>query len=337
MTFHSLVGHRRLLSLLSRAIARQTLPPSLLLAGPRGIGKRRTATAIATTLNCLHPRRSDAFEIDACGECPSCRRIARGVHPDVIVLEPEDSGAIKTDQLRSVIDAANYRPFEGRRRVVIVDEASALVPSAQNALLKTLEEPPSASVFVLVSSMADALLPTVRSRCRPLRLGELTSAEVAEILVRDHRYSEPDARAAAAEAGGSVGRALDARDVDIGEARDAARRLLNQTARVSDPARRLDAARELIGKASGSSRERDQLAVRLRVLASLLRDLGLLAAKAEGFALANTDLRMELTRLTDVFDGERTTRAFGAVDRALVALDRNAGPKVVADWLALQI
>jgi len=326
-----------MLSLFTRAIARETLPPSLLLAGPRGIGKRRTAIAIATTINCLSHRRSEAFEIDACGECLSCRRIARGVHPDVIVVEPEDSGTIKTDQVRSVIDAANYRPFEGRRRAVIVDDADALVPQAQNALLKTLEEPPSASVFLLVSSMSDALLPTVRSRCRPLRLGELTAVEIAEILVRDHQYSESAAHAAAAEAGGSVGRALEARDVDIGEAREAAQRVLHQTARVSDPARRLEVARELVGKTSGATRERDHLAVRLRVLASLLRDLGALAANADAVSLANTDLRVDLNRLTDAFDGERTARAFGAVDQALVALERNAGPKVVADWLVLQI
>ena len=338
MPFTGIVGHRRLLSLLTRAIARGTLPPSLLLAGPRGIGKRMTATAIATTLNCLHPRPAEAFETDACGECQSCRRIARGVHPDVVVLEPEESGAIKIDQVRDVIDRANYRPFEGRRRAVIVDDADALVPQAQNALLKTLEEPPSATVFLLVSSMSDALLPTVRSRCRPLRLGELTSLEVAEILIRDHQYSEAEAHAAAAEAGGSVGRALEARGVDIGEAREAAQRLLYQAARVSDPVRRLEAARELVGKISGGgSRERDHLAVRLRVLASLLRDLGLLAANAEALSLANADLRTDLNRLTDVFDGERTTRAFGAVDRALVALERNAGPKIVADWLVLQI
>ena len=187
MPFAGIVGHRRLLSLLTRAIARGTLPPSLLLAGPRGIGKRMTATAIATTLNCLHPRPAGAFETDACGECQSCRRIARGVHPDVVVVEPGDLGTISIEAVREVIDRANYRPFEGRRRVVIVDEADALMPQAQNALLKTLEEPPSASVFVLVSSMADALLPTVRSRCRPLRFGELATAEVAEVLIRDHQ------------------------------------------------------------------------------------------------------------------------------------------------------
>jgi DNA polymerase-3 subunit delta' len=338
MSFQGLIGHGRLLSLLSRAIARDTLPPSLLFAGPRGIGKRRAAGAIAATLNCLHPTRSETFEIDACGACPSCRRIARGVHPDVLAVEPEESGSIKIDQIRDAIDRANYRPFEGRRRVVIVDDADTLVPQAQNALLKTLEEPPSASVFVLVSSMSDALLATVRSRCRPLRFGELTPGEVARALVRDHEYSESDARAAAAEAVGSVGRALEVRGVDVGEAREAAQRLLHQTARASDPARRIDAARELVGKPSGgSARERDHLIIRLRALASLLRDLGILAIGAEAPPLANADLEADLARLSGAFGGDRSAQAFAAVDRALSALERNAGPKVVADWLALQI
>src|SRR6185436_2420412 len=114
-----------------------------------------------------------------------------------------------------VIDRAGYRPFEGRRRVVIVDEADAMVAQAQNALLKTLEEPPSASIFLLVSSMPDALLPTVRSRCPKLRFGTLSPTEVAQVLVRDHGYAEADARAAAVDAAGSVGRALSAESADL--------------------------------------------------------------------------------------------------------------------------
>ena len=336
-TFRGLVGHTRVLALLSRAIARGTLPPSLLLAGPRGVGKRRAAAAIAATLNCPQPKKAGTLEIDACGECPSCRRIARGIHPDVIVLEPSDTGAIRIEPVREVIDRANYRPFEGRRRVVIVDEADALVAQAQNAMLKTLEEPPSASVFVLVSSMADTLLPTVRSRCRPLRFGELPAAEVAEVLVRDHQYSQSDARAAAAEAAGSVGRALESRGLDVSEAREAAQRLLHQTARMPDPARRIAAAQELVGKATTGNRDREYLAVRLRALASLLRDLGVLAIGAGTPPLANADLEAELQRLSPAFDRERITRAFAAVDEAIAALERNAGPKVVADWVVLQM
>lgn len=324
------------MSLVSRAIARGTLPPALLLAGTAGIGKRRTAVAMAQATNCLQPVTRE-FEIDACGECASCRRIERGVHPDVILVEPGDTGTIKVDQVRDVIDRAGYRPFEGRRRAVIIDEADAMVPAAQNALLKTLEEPPSASIFILVSSMPDALLATVRSRCPRLRFGILAASEVAEALMRDHGYAEADARAAAADADGSIGRALEAQSVDLTEARALAQRLLEQTARTSDPARRIESARELTGKKSSAASERDQLAVCLRVMASLLRDLGILASRADVRSLANADLQGPLSRLTEAFDSERSMRAFGAVDRALGALERNASPKVVADWLVLQL
>lgn len=277
------------------------------------------------------------FEIDACGECVACRRIARAVHPDVIVIEPGETGSIKIEQVRDAIDRAAYRPFEGRRRVVIVDEADAMVPPAQNALLKTLEEPPSASIFLLVSSMPDALLPTVQSRCPRLRFGVLTPAEVTEALVRDHGYAEPEARAAAADADGSIGLALVAQSMDVTEARATARQLLEQTARAADPARRLEAAKELTGKRGTSASERDQLAVSLRALASLLRDIGILANRADTQSLANADLQADLERLTASFDSERSMRAFVAVDQALAALERNASPKVVADWLVLQL
>ena len=337
MTFRAIAGHRRLVSLLSRACARDTLPPSLLLAGPAGVGKRRTALAIATTLNCLQPQAPPGLERDACGECASCRRIARGVHPDVITLEPGDTGTIKIEQVRDVIDRAGYRPFEGRRRVVIVDEADALVHAAQSALLKTLEEPPSASVFLLVSSMPDSLLETVRSRCPRLRFGPLSPADVADVLMREHGYGETDARAAAADADGSVGRALAAESADVTGARETARRLLEHAARTPEPARRIDAARDLTGKKGTSAGERDQLAACLRSLASLVRDLGILAANADTRMIANADLQPELERLGRAFDRDRADRAYLAIDRALAALERNASPKVVADWLVLQM
>jgi DNA polymerase III subunit delta' len=335
--FSPILGHRRLLSLLSRAIARDTLPPALLLAGPAGVGKRRVAMAVAQTVNCLDPRSTPEFEREACGKCASCRRIGRGMHPDVIVIEPGDTGSIKIEGVRDVIDRAGYRPFEGRRRVVIIDEADALVQPAQNALLKTLEEMPPASIFLLVSSMPDALLPTVRSRCPRLRFGPLAPAEVAQALVRDHKYSEADAGAAAADADGSIGRALQGDAADLTEAREDARRLLEQSARTDDPTRRLDAAKDLSGTRGTSAADRDQMAACLRALASLLRDLGIIATRADRRTLANADLEPQLEQLTGAFDHKRSLRAFAAVDQALEALKRNASPKVVADWLVLQL
>jgi DNA polymerase-3 subunit delta' len=338
--FRDVLGHRRLISLLSRAIARGTLPPSLLFAGPFGIGKRRVAVAVAEAVNCLKPQSmaSGADPIDACGECASCKRIARGVHLDVIAIEPGDSGSIKIEQVRDAIDRADYRPFEGKRRVVIIDHADALVPQAQNALLKTLEEPPSASVFILVSSMPDALLPTVLSRCPRLRFGPLSAADVAGALMANHGYSEPDAHAAASDADGSIGRALEANSADVAGARDEAARLLEQAARVSDPSRRLDATRDLTAsKGSGPGADRDQLAACLRALASLLRDTSILALGGDRRMLGNVDLERPLASLAHTFDARRSMAAFAAVDEALAALERNASPKVVADWLVLQL
>jgi DNA polymerase III subunit delta' len=338
MPFRDIIGHRRVVALLSRAVARETLPPALLLAGPAGVGKLRTALALGAAVNCLQPVSTPELERDACGECGACRRMARRVHADLVVIEPGDTGTIKIEQVRDVIDRAGYRPFEGRRRVVIVDDADALVPAAQNALLKTLEEPPSASIFVLVSSLADALLPTVQSRCPRLRFAPLAAGDVAAVLMRDHGYAEADARAAAVDADGSIGVALAAASADLADARESARKLLEQAARVVDPSRRLDMAKNLAPGAKGTpAGEREQLGACLRALGSLLRDIGILATGADRAALANADLAPQLEPLATRFDNDRSIRAYVAVDQALTALERNASPKIVADWLVLQL
>ena len=343
MPFRAITGHRPLLELLARATARDTLPPSLVFAGPGGVGKRLTAVALAQALNCDRPT---AYHVhgdtggdaptsagkDACGECAPCKRIARGVHADVLVVEPGDSGTIKLDQVREAIDRTAYRPFEGRRRLVMIDGADALNVEAQNALLKTLEEPPPASVFVLVTDRPDMLLPTVRSRCQRLRFGPLSPADVAAVLVRDHDMSDSEAHAAAAAADGSIGRALDGSAEDAMEARDAAAALLKGAAASTDPLRRLQGAKALVGTA-----DRDELSRRLLAMSSLLRDLGVLQSQADARTLANADLQPQLQSLLRSFDRDRTLHAFSAVDRALWALDRNASPKIVADWLALNI
>ena len=333
MPLRNVVGHRRVLELLAGAAERGTLPPSLIFAGPDGIAKRRTAVALAQLLNCRAPAPEDGIGLDAGGVCASCQRIARGVHADVLTVEPGDTGAIKVDQVRDAIEKSAYRPFEGRRRVVIVDQADAVLIEAQNALLKTLEEPPSASSFVLVTSRPDVLLPTVRSRCQRLRFGRLAPQDVADVLIREHRYSETEAHAAASAADGSVGAALDCGSEDFASARDAAVGLLQGVAGSTDPRRRLQSAKTLIGNGV----DRDELSRRLRALSSLLRDLGVLLSRADERCLANADMRPLLGGLLAAFDGDRTVRAFSAVDRAVSALERNASPKIVADWLAFQI
>jgi DNA polymerase III subunit delta' len=338
MPFRDIAGHRHLLELLASAATRGTLPPSLIFSGPEGVGKRIAAVALAQLLNCLAPVGQPEADPDivpgkdACGTCASCRRIARGLHADVFIIEPGETGATKVDQIREAIERTGYRPFEGRRRVVIIDDADAMLGEAQNALLKTLEEPPPGSMFVLVTSRPDVLLPTVRSRCQQLRFGRLSPEDIAAVLIGTHEYSPGDAHAAASAAEGSIGLALDGGSDSFVEAREAAAEVLQKVATSSDPRRRLDSAKVLAGAG-----DRDELRRRLRALASLLRDLGALGSRADARHLANTDLTAILGTLVGAFDRDRVSRAFAAVDRALEAVDRNASPKIVADWLAFQL
>jgi DNA polymerase III subunit delta' len=234
--------------------------------------------------------------------------------------------------VRDAIDRAAYRPFEGRRRLVIIDGADALVGEAQNALLKTLEEPPPSSVFVLLTSRPDMLLPTVRSRGHRLRFGALAESDVAGVLIKQHGFSDADAHAAAATSDGSIGRALDDNTEEAVEARDTAARVLQTVAGSTNPQRRLEGARALAG-----SGDREEVWRRLIALSALLRDMSVLASRADEHVLANRDLAPQLTSLLRAFDAGRAVRAFSAVDRALAAIDRNASPKIVADWLALQL
>lgn len=337
MPLREIAGHRRLVDLLVRAVSRGTLPPTLLFAGPSGVGKWQVARALAQAVNCLAPVPlvEGGPAVDACGACRSCDRIARDVHVDVVTLAPDDKGSIKIDPVREVLDRCGYRPFEGRRRFVLVRDADALEVSAQNALLKSLEEPPPATVFILVSSVPGALLPTVRSRCMRLQFARLTEDDVVGVLIRDHEWAEGEARAAAALADGSPGQALAQQSADLTEARDLAQQLLSQAAGQADVTQRLGVARALVG--TKPERTRDELAVILRVTASLLRDLEVLNAQADPRVLANADLRDRLDGLARAYGGDRARRAFVAVDRALLALNRNASTKVVAEWLATQI
>jgi DNA polymerase-3 subunit delta' len=355
MSFREIVGHRRLKRLLARAAHSGTLPPSLVFAGPDGVGKKQVAYALAQALNCSQPIEGAAGERDGCGTCASCSRIARGVHPDVLLVRrPEDKTAIVISQTRDLIRQVGYRPFEARYRVVVIDGADELGSDSQDALLKTLEEPPARNVFVLVTSRPNLLSTTVRSRCCLLRFAPLAAAEIADALVGSQGLSSADAGAAAALSGGSFARAMGAGAGERAQARAVATAVLMETARSTDVRARLavsaallkstgrkgkdtsgDTEKDSEGKSGGAGRE--SVAARLSAMVSLLRDLAVLITRAPETALVNLDLRADLESLARHYDRDRLARAFSAVGRSLGALERNASPKIVADWLALQL
>ena len=338
MTLREIIGHRRLTTLIARAIDRESLPPTLLFAGPSGVGKWAVARATAQAMNCLEPvRQGGELAVDACGKCRSCDRIARGVHVDVISLEPDDRASIKIDGVREMLSGTGYRPFEGRRRVVLIREAETLEPASQNSLLKSLEEPPPGTMFILTTAVPGALLPTVRSRCMRLRFGRLTTAEIASALIRDHDYSDAEARQTAPIADGSIGQALALIDNDLSMFRELAMGLLQR--RPGEPTRSRACRRP--APCTPAARRRNARARTSRsccaLMASMLRDLEAINAGADRAVLANPLLTGDLEALARAFGGDRARAAFGAVDRALTALERNAGTKVVTEWLAAEM
>ena len=184
-----------------------SLPPSgvgsaVLLDGPAGIGKRTAAADLAAGLLCPQPN-------GPCGVCPSCKRASAGSHPDLIWLKESEPGkGVKLEQVRQLRAQSFLRPSEAPFKVFVIPQADRLNLPSQNALLKVLEEPAS-SVFVLLCENREAMLQTVRSRCKTFRLAPLEQQELLAELSRRCDSPADALRAAAAQSGGLLGRALD--------------------------------------------------------------------------------------------------------------------------------
>ena len=173
-----------------------------LFCGARGCGKKTLARLLAQALFC------GAGEAERpCGHCPACKRFLSGNHPDARTVAPKGR-SIGVDDVRELIDYLSRRPYEGGWHVAIIERAEKMTPSAQNALLKTLENPPEDTVFFLLTETPGALLSTVRSRARLVRVSPLTREACAEALVRRGVEAKRAARLAGL-AHGSVGRALE--------------------------------------------------------------------------------------------------------------------------------
>lgn len=208
----ALAGQDRAVERLSAAIGRGRLHHALLLSGPEGVGKYLGARLLARILLCT---ARDPHSAESCGRCGSCLKHEEAGHADVIILErPADKTTILVDDLRECIRLLHLRPTEGVRRVLIVRDAHEMNPAGQNALLKTLEEPPGDAQIILTTHKPEMLLPTVRSRCATVHFAPVPRAALALLVAERHRVDPARASLIAGLAAGSPGLAV-ALDPDV--------------------------------------------------------------------------------------------------------------------------
>ena len=209
MPFQNIIGHQSTIASLQTAVARQRLAHAYLFHGEASIGKRATAVCFAQALNCERPPSDHG--LDACGSCRSCQQIEARTHPDYFVIEPDSEPAtpqIKIEQVREIEQQIMYRPLVGERKICLIDEADRMTLGAANALLKTLEEPPGHSFFILVTSRPAALPVTIRSRCQSLRFATPARTDVEAALILKREMPPADARFLGMISEGRIGEAL---------------------------------------------------------------------------------------------------------------------------------
>lgn len=209
LSIKEIIGHRQNTAVLLKAVKLDKVAHAYLFIGPAGVGKLTTALAFAKSLLCERP-----VEGESCNSCRSCLQVNSGNHPDLHIVHP--SGAsIKLEQIHLLQKNVHYRSYQGGRRVYIIEDCDTMTAEAANSLLKTLEEPPGNTVFVLVSSRPYALLPTIQSRCQQFWFKPMSVDQIICGLSRYADISEQQAATIAAMAGGSLGQALSFVDGDI--------------------------------------------------------------------------------------------------------------------------
>lgn len=338
MPFAEIIGQERAIRVIRKTLAAGTLPHAWLFYGPEGVGKFKTALAVAKSLLC---GRAAADEF--CGMCADCTRIENEAHPDVLVLRAEskegqkeggtagsrqESGEIRIEQVRQLQRWAAVAAFRGGWRVGILDGAERMNPHAANALLKILEEPPPRMVLLLVSPSRRALLPTIASRCQALHFPQAGREEVASALAGRVEGTSEELGLLAELAEGSIGKALRLdRDWVFRERKLWVDRLCSFLV-----ARRLG-LEEFVEELMRSGR----IAEVLSFYKTWYRDLFVYGETGETARVANLDLVDTVAGMSGTFDPVGCVESIAALERAREALDGHMNTQLVLESLLLDL
>ena len=308
------------------------LAHSYLITGPAKIGKTTLAFDIARAVNCV----SNSPPCDACRQC---RLITSGLHPDVreIGLEKARSGRLRTmisiEQVREVQRDASLLPYEGRSRVFVFELAEKLSGEAANSLLKTLEEPPESVIIILAASDANAVLPTILSRCRRIELSPIPARAVSNFLAEKKSVGRERANQIAGLSGGRLGWAIEASDDPsiierIVESMDAIESAIGGS--LTD---RFDYAERL---ASRFSSDRQGVFSEMELWQSWWRD-ALLLGYGKDDLIVNSSRKDALSSASDQFPVESIAVALKAIRRASFLLDRNVAPRLAIEGMMMKL
>ena len=334
-----LIGNAQLKEFIRRIMTAQRLPGSLLFAGPGGVGKKQFALEIAKSFLCAETK-----VFGSCNECSICKRAVQFTFPRSEKRDDYDrvffSGHADVGQvipfgrnigvgaIRELEREANFRPYEGQARFFIIDDADKMNLSAANALLKTLEEPPSTTHIFLITSRYDSLLPTVVSRCQVMRFQPIAPAEIESYLLKTKEFAPEDAAVAARISGGSLGRALQMNGEDFRRHREAMMEVVEARTAGRDRTTLLRAAEEM-----GDARVKDDYEPRLEILQSLLRDVWQLKKGRAKGALVNADLHERLSRCAENSTADDLTFFLAGIEQVRENLLVNINRKIATDAL----
>ena len=221
-TFKDVVGHKDIINYIRNAVREDKVSHAYILNGERGAGKKMLANLFAATLLC------EKGGPDPCNECHSCRQAESGNHPDIIKVTHEKPNSISVDDIREQVNnTIMIKPYQGTYKVYIIPQADMMTPQAQNALLKTIEEPPEYAVIMLLTENADTLLSTINSRCVMLKLRNIKDTLIKKYLMETMQVPDYKADMCTAFAQGNMGRAIMlANSEHFNEIRDEAVQLL---------------------------------------------------------------------------------------------------------------
>ncbi len=311
------IGHTWAVEQLAAGLVSGNISRANLFTGPEGVGKAHLAMEYAAALNCLS-------DTPPCGSCTHCRRIGALSHPDVTFVQP-DNGHIKIAQIRQMQYEISLKPYEARWRVAIITDMHTATEEAENALLKTLEEPPAQAVLILTALDAGLLEPTVVSRCRVMALQPVPNDVIAKALVE--RGIEPlSASAIARLSGGRVGWALQAAgDPELVERRQSV---------VTEFLDLLDAGyADRIATAQTLGRQEDLVEI-MGTWQSVWRDVMLISAGCDDLVV-NHRQRQRLERHAQATGLEQALRANTDIQNAIAQLEQNVNPRLVVESMLL--